>query len=122
MLRNYPIYFNDTVIPFPISHNASYDVVENINTSEAGTDLVDMVRNDKLSLSMSFKMTSENVRMIRAFSRMRTFTLKIYDTLEDDYVERTVRMRNYKENLIPKSERISISNGLWEISFDLLEI
>ena len=122
MLRNYPIYFNDAVIPFPISYNASYDVVENVNTSEAGTDLVDMVRNDKLSLSMSFKMTSENVRMIRVFSRMRTFTLKIYDTLEDDYIERTVRMRNYKENLIPKSERISISNGLWEISFDLLEI
>jgi hypothetical protein len=122
MLSEYPIYFNNVKIPFGITHNASYNTVENVSESEAGTDMVDVVRYDKLTLSLSYKLTSDFVKVIRAFSKMRTFELKMYDTIEEGYVTRTVRMRNYKENKVRKSARISVSNGLWEVSFDLLEI
>lgn len=122
MLNEYPMYFDNVKIPFGITHNASYDTVENVSESEAGTDMVDVVRYDKLTLSLSYKLTSDLVKVIRAFSKMRTFELKMYDTIEEGYVTRTVRMRNYKENKIRKSEKIAVSNGLWEVSFDLLEI
>lgn len=122
MLNEYPMYFDNVKIPFGITHNASYDTVENVSESEAGTDMVDVVRYDKLTLSLSYKLTSDLVKIIRAFSKMRTFELKMYDTIEEGYVTRTVRMRNYKENKIRKSEKIAVSNGLWEVSFDLLEI
>ena len=41
--------------------------------------------------------------------------------LAQAYEERTVRMRDFKMSLVPKSDYLSSVNGVWEITFTLKE-
>lgn len=122
MQKDYPYKFNDTPIFFPISWNEKRNVIENVNQSEAGTDIVTVVRYGKLSISVSCKATSDWVKKFQEFSEMDSFVLSRYDAVENDYTMHDVRMRNYEAGRVKRSEDIEITNGIWEISFNLEEI
>lgn len=120
-LSEYPIYFDDTEIPFPLSWSEDSDVIENKNQSEAGTDLVSVTRYDKLKVSAKFKSMSGWAKTFKSFSKKDSFVLKRYDILAGDYETRTVRMRDFKADYVKHSEDFSITTGIWNITFNLEE-
>lgn len=123
MLRDdFPIYFNTTPIIWALSWTEQSEVVETEAQSEAGTDILLPVRYDKLEVTAQYKCTSTWVKTFKEFSLMDSFTLKIYDPITEAYKERTVRMRNFSISLIRHSEDLSVTEGVWKVSFTLKEI
>ena len=51
----YPTMFDSTEILSPTSWKESSNVIETVNQSEAGTDLIDVTRYDKLVVDASYK-------------------------------------------------------------------
>lgn len=122
----YPIMFDDTQILSPSEWNETSNVVETVNVTEAGTDSVEVTRYDKLTVSARFKVAEaanvvEWAKVFKEFSKKPSFTLKRYDILEQGYEERTVRMRDFVAELMPKSDLLPSINGIWDISFTLIE-
>lgn len=122
MLKNHPYYFNTQEMLFPLNWEENWKVVEIVNQSEAGTDIIQTTRIGKLTVKVQYKCTSDWLAIYQSFSKLDTFTLKRWDVIQEDYTEHTVRMRNFTNKLIKKSWDISVSDGLWEVSFELLEV
>lgn len=120
-LKNYPIYFDETEILRPVKWQRSFDVVENVKKTEGGTDVVEVIRNDKLSISAQFGVTGRWAKVFKAFSKKNSIEVRMYDTESEQYETRTMRMRNYKESLKKNSELLTEVNGVWDISFTLKE-
>lgn len=125
MIETYPIMFNSTELPSPSQWDETSEVVENVNVTEAGTDQVEVTRYDKLTVNVKYRIAEEPTggiaNTLKEFSKKASFTLKRYDVLAQAYEERTVRMRDFKASLVPKSEYLTAVNGVWEITFTLKE-
>lgn len=121
-LNTYPVTINSTAIPVPISWNETPGVVENVNTTEAGTDVIDVLRVDKLSVNASFNVSSAWLATFKGWANSTSaLTVKIYDAVTDAYVTRYMRIRNFTNNLVENSDRTSGTIGLWNLTFDLIE-
>jgi len=121
-LKNYPILFNGNSIPFPNSYTEKNDVIETVNQTEAGTDICQVERIKKLTLSMSFRLMGSWASTFEALAySTSTVTVKIYDNQTNAYAEKTMRMRNYSKKLVEHSEKINTA-GMYDISFDMVEI
>ena len=121
-LNTYPVTINSTAIPVPISWNETAEVVENVNTTEAGTDVIDVLRVDKLSVNASFNVSSAWLATFKGWANSTSaLTVKIYDAVTDAYVTRYMRIRNFTNNLVENSDRTSGTIGLWNVTFDLIE-
>lgn len=116
----HPYLFNQTEILWPLTWQEKFTEVENVQQSEAGTDIVAVTRSDKLSVSASFKVSPEWLAVFRAFKEEDSFTLSRFDGTTNGYDTRTVRMRGFSQNRIRWSEEAS-DGGLWEVSFNLEE-
>ena len=122
MLRtDYPMYFDTTVIPFPSTFTESHNTIENVDKSEAGTDIVNVTRYGKLSISMTIKCLQPTVETIAAFETKPAFTFKRYNPALGIYEERTVRMRNLSVSLLKGSQDLSSVDGVWQMVFRLEE-
>lgn len=117
----YPIYFNSTVIPFPLDYSEEHGVVDKVKQTEAGTDIVTVARYGKLKASMTIVCLQETLQTIAGFSSIDSFTFKRYDPVTNDYGEKIVRMRNFNYTPRKGSEDLTETNGVWEVSFDLEE-
>lgn len=119
--------FNNTEILYPLSWDESYEVIENSAQSEAGTDLLSVVRYGKMSVSCSFRVSSTWLATFKSFRDLDSFTLSINVGWTEGaeptavYETHTVRMRGFTQSRIPKSEDIGVSIALWDISFTLEE-
>lgn len=122
MLSSYPTKFNDTEILWANEWSETSEVVEEVNTSESGTDIIQVTRYDKLTVSASYKCSSTWAKTFKEFSKLGSFTVSLYDQLDEAYRERTMRMRDLTLKYIKKTEKIEHSNGFWEVSFKLQEI
>lgn len=121
-LNDYPIQINSTDIPVPTSWTESSEVVEVANTTEAGTDIIDVARVDKLSVNASFDVSSDWLKQFKAWANETTkLTVKIYDPVAEAYVTRYMRIRNFMSNLVRYSDKNSNTIGLWQVTFDLIE-
>ena len=122
MLLEYPTKFNSEPILRPTKWELTYDVIENVNQTEAGTDVVNVIRKDKLSISASYKCSSIWAKKFQQYNNLSgSITVSIYDPYTDGYKDYTMRMRNFKMNLKPKSEFVRYGNGIYEVSFKLIE-
>lgn len=122
MLRDdYPTKFNNTEVLWALSWSETSNVVEQTFLTEAGTDKVALTRVDKLSISASYKCTDAWVAIFGEFSRMPSFTLTRYNPSLGEYEDRTVRMREFTYKLVPKSQDLTVTEGVWEVSFNLEE-
>lgn len=121
MLSDFPIYFDTTEIIRPSKWEETYDVIDSVNVSEAGTDIVDVSRDSKLSISATFKCSSYWAQTFMTFRTALTIAVKIYDTETGGYKTYDMRMRNFKQKLKPKSEKVLYGNGVYEVSFKLEE-
>ena len=58
-LKSYPESINNVTLPNePTSWSTRRDVVENVGTTEAGTDVVDIMRVGKLTITASYNVSS----------------------------------------------------------------
>lgn len=116
----HPYLFNSTEILYPITWDESFAEIENVQQSEAGTDIVSVRRSDKLSVSASFKVNTTWLTTLKSFKSLDSFTLSRYDGTTEGYDTRTVRMRNFSQKRIRWSET-AVDGSLWEVSFNLEE-
>ena len=120
--NDFPIEINSTKIPVPISCNETAEVVENVNTTEAGTDVIDVLRVDKLSVNASFNVSSTWLATFKGWANSTSaLTVKIYDSATNAYVTRYMRIRNFAYSLVENSDRTAGTYGLWSLTFDLIE-
>lgn len=120
--NDYPIKINNTPIPVPIEWSETSNVVENVNTTEAGTDVADVLRVDKLTVTASFDVSSAWLATFKGWATsLSALAVKIYDPITDAYLERSMRIRNFVSNLVQYSDNTSGTIGLWNITFDLIE-
>lgn len=112
---------NDYTLPWANSWEESSEVIENTMVSEAGTDLTNVVRYDKLTITASYRCMSDVAQKLKELSKANTLILTRYDIEQEVVEERTMRMREFTANLIKDSHKVGISNGLWEVSFTLIE-
>lgn len=119
---NYPVLIGSTPITIPAtSWSMSLETVENVNTTEDGHDDVELTRLGKRNISASYKVTDGWALFFRSMYSAGTVTVSVYDTLTQTYDTFDVRVRNYKESLVRKSDDLSVTNGIYNISFNLLE-
>ena len=122
ILSNYPIKINNTSIPFSGSMSENYDTIETVNTSEAGTDIVQVARLGKLTLNIRYKMLSSFIPTLETWAFDNSYkTVSIYDFVTGAYKDRTMRMRKYTKKLVKHSQDLTVTTGIWEVSFDLIE-
>ena len=120
--NDFPIKINNTPIPVPIEWSENSVIVENALTTEAGTDVIDVLRVDKLTVTASFDVSSSWLSTFKGWSNSTSaLAVKIYDPVTDTYAERSMRMRNFINNLVKDSDRTSGTVGLWRVTFDLIE-
>lgn len=120
-LADYPTLFNDVAIPF-FYGTESYEKVQTTSLSESGKDLVQIVRNSKLSISCSFNLADADwVRTFRSFSLLPSFTLSLYDPVTDAYATYTVRIEDYSHSKVRFSEKLESVKGVWNVSFTIKE-
>lgn len=123
MLKNYPIKFNSVPIPFPNKFDISNEVLENVNETEAGTDLTQVRRISKLTISMSFRLMNSYLALFEGYAfNTSTISVSIYSATANAYQTKTMRMRNFKYSLVEQSEKIQDINGMYDISFELIEM
>ena len=122
VLANYPIKINTTAIPFGGTMTEKYSTIETVNTSEAGTDIVQVERLGKLTLSLSFRTLSDWVTTIEGWAFDNSYkTVSIFDFTTGAYKDRSMRIRNYQKQFVEYSENQTLTTGVWDVSFDLIE-
>ena len=122
ILKNYPVKINNTAIPFSGSMKEKYDTIEDTGTSEAGTDIVQVRRLGKLTLNVSYTMLSSFLATLEGWRDSTTYlTVNIFDFTTGAYKERQMRMRNYNKSLVKNSQDLTVTTGIWKVSFDLIE-
>lgn len=122
-LKDYPVTINSTAIPNnPTSWSESSEVVEVAQTTEAGTDVVDIQRTDKLHITASFEVDSTMCLNFETWARATSqLTVKIYDQVSQAYVTRYMRMRSFTKDYVQNSHNTSGTVGLWSVNFELIE-
>lgn len=98
-----------------------YGNVININSTEAGTDDVEVLRSGKLTISASFSVSDRWAAILAGFNSVASFTVKDYDPITKTYGEYTMRMENLSIAEVELSDRLEQTNGLYDISFNLVE-
>lgn len=121
MLSLYPIKIDGTAIPWPKKWEESPENVENENTTEGGKDVVDKVRVDKLSIKVTIGCTADWAKFFKQKSLLDSVTVKRFDIITEAYEERTMRIKKYKNELENGSHKVGVTNGIWEVSFELVE-
>lgn len=121
-LNDYPTQINSTSLPVPTSWVETAEVVENANTTEAGTDVVDILRTDKLTVNASYDVTSDWLATFKGWANSTSkLTVKIFDPVTSTYVTRYMRIRNFNYTYVENSDKTSGTYGLWTVNFDLIE-
>ncbi|MCM1172072.1 MAG: hypothetical protein NC393_08080 [Clostridium sp.] len=101
----------------PSSFDYVLSAVENINQSEAGTDIVTVIRPIKYTFNMSWTgITAELLDKIEGFCLKNVVTLTYRNK---KYI---CRARNAAPRLANKAYKYKYSDGIWDISITLTEI
>lgn len=114
-MLGYYLKFDGVDFPNPVSSTRTSKTLENVATSEAGTDLVTIIRTSKNGWSFSFNLTSGKRDVLKTLCTKESVTMKYMGT---DY---TVRVRDFQEKLIANSEWVDRSEGLYECSVKVTE-
>lgn len=115
-MLGYYLSFDGSQFPNPLpSSRRRSEVVETVNRSEAGTDLVVMTRSAKRTWNFDFALSNHYRRILENLSKEEQVTMTY---MGYTYI---VRVRDYSEQLIEGSEWSSESNGLYNCSVTVTE-
>lgn len=115
------ILFDSTSIPFANSWVENPQKLRNTFTTEAGTEIDLIVRDDKLSISASYTCLDNLLQTFFTFRDKNSFVLTRYNPKTKSSETRTVRMTDFNYELLPKSYGLTGQNGVWKVSFNLEE-
>lgn len=123
-LKNYPIKLNDVVLPFSDKlWDENYSNIQNVNTSEVGTDIVQYTRLGKLKLNLSITLFDSWIPIFEGFAfGGETIMVSIFDKTTGGYKILEMRMDNYSKKPVPKSELLDNMDGMWTFSFTLIQM
>lgn len=122
MLTSYPVYFNDTRIDArPLSWTVSRENIENVNQTEDGHDDVEVVRKGKVTISCAFQCTSFWAGKLSAFNDTAMINVRYYDPAAEGYKPITARMSDLQVDLVQDSGQTPGTNGLYNVTFNLME-
>lgn len=120
-LRDYPPIINGVTLFRPEKWEVNPQTIDKVNMSEAGTDIVTVTRYAKVTISVEFLCDSLWLTQFKIWSREGSLNVKVYETEDRDYRERTMRIRNFKYNYEVHSDYITKSMGLYTVTFDLIQ-
>lgn len=122
-LKSYPESINNVTLPNePTSWSVRRDVIENVGTTEAGTDVVDIMRVSKMTISASYNVSSSWLVQFEAWADETVpLTVKLYDPATSAYITKNMRMRNFNSDYVNYSKNTSGTLGLYVVTFDLIE-
>lgn len=122
MLSNFPIFFDETELKIKRTRwEISYDNLANVNETEAGTDDVDVIRKGKRIIGAEFYCADRWASILTGFNDHQSIQVKYYDIKTRQYVTVKMRMEELHVTQIEDSERVQNTNGLYIITFDLVE-
>lgn len=114
MLGEY-LKFNNVTFPRPIGPTRSQQTLENVATSEAGSDLVCVVRAKKNSWNFKFNLSSYKRDILQALCELESCSMTYMGTTY------TVRVRDFQERFVDGSEWLTTTEGLYEVSVKVTE-
>lgn len=119
MIKDYPIIINDTEMPWADTpYTETRETIEEVNISEAGTDIIQIQRKGKLTLSFNYQLPTSYKELFYSFySDEDTLTVQVHNGTS--YVSHIMRMRNWTCQLVPGAEQ---TDGVYKFSFDLIEM
>lgn len=117
------IKINNVVMPQPQQWDEAYEEVEVVNTTEAGTDQVNLIRSGKLAVTASFNCSSRLYETLFMLYKERTVTLKRFEPDQDPETSdtRTMRIRGFTASRQLYSGTTPGTNGVWLVSFTMNE-
>lgn len=123
MLRSYPIKFNNVAIPFPKTWNENPQKITNTFDMENGGLNKIVVRTERKAVNASFVVSSRWLKKFKDYRAMNSITVDCYDASTNAYKSHTMFIvdESFNYDLIPNSDRVRNTNGLWTLSFDLEE-
>jgi len=122
MLSNYPIYFDNTELTIRrVQWSRGYDNLENVSETEAGTDDVEVIRKGKTVIGAAFNCSDRWASILSAFNDQQSIQVRFYDIKTKDYVTLKMRMEDLNIDEVQDSDRVSGTNGLYIVSFNLME-
>lgn len=122
MLKDYPMIFDSTTIPFyPSSFSRADNKVSVVNQTEDGHDDVELIRAEKTTLDFTFQCSDFWAAKFRVFRRQPSISVQIYDIVTKAYDTKTMRIEDYTESLVENSDKNTESMGLYSITFTLEE-
>lgn len=120
-LSDYPVKINDVPIPYG-TFTFSPETIENVYQSETGKDIVQIKRLGKGKYNFTLKLTSEWVPILYNFYVLRSpLSVNIFDIGLQEYVTKSMRMRDFNDSLVKKSNELKGIYGIYDITFSLIE-
>lgn len=116
MLGSNYLTFAGVDLPNPVEFSISFENIENKNQSEAGTDLINVVRLKKRTFSAKFQCSSFWAGRIATLCSLNYGTL-VY---QSESITATARLKS--TDLEENSERIPNTDGLWTVNVDFTEV
>jgi len=123
MLRtDYPVYINNTEIKAKcISWARDYENIEITNQTEDGHDDVEVVRRGKRSIYAGFQCSDYWASILTEFNDEPILEVRFYDVKTKDYITLEMRMDDLRDDLVDNSDKLQSSNGLYIVTFNLIE-
>lgn len=122
MLSNYPIYFDNTELTIRrVRWSRGYENLANVSETEAGTDDVEVIRKGKAVIDAQFNCSDRWASILSAFNDQQSIQVRFYDIKTKDYVTLKMRMEDLNIDEVQDSDRVSGTNGLYIVSFSLVE-
>lgn len=120
-MQDFPLMFDNDVMPWPSTWNESSEVVETVSMTEAGTQQTEVVRYDRLKVQVGFNVTDAIAKKLKEYSKQDSIAVKYYDIETDGYKTRNMRIRSFSASLKKDSNALLYVRGVWSISFTLEE-
>ena len=118
MLGDRFLQVNGTRIPNPApgTFKITFDPIENIELSEAGTEIGSVQRLNKREFSGTWQVSSYWLGVLEGFCELRTVEVVYRDKAY------RCRARGFDPQLFNNSEYVESSDGLWSINLTFTEI
>lgn len=106
---------NNTSFPAPTAWEETYDTIENVNQSEAGTDLCTLIRANKLTVSITNNVNTDQKDSLILLAAEPTVSVSV-----NGGTTKTMRMRGLSASRVRYSEK-NVSD-LWICRYTLTEV
>lgn len=118
----YPVKINSTSLFRPEKFDISSETIETNFQTEAGTDEVIVTRYGKVTISAEYACNSTWVGIFQGWANSGSaLSVMYYDPLTAGYVTKSMRLRNLEISLVPHSDYLTGTMGVYTVSFDLIE-